>query len=136
MNTNLHVLAFEVNNKIAFYRSVLIGMESHSVEMSALGRQCHSGVWPRVVCPTTETEYYISLHTHCVIHTCMSTLHTHVYEYCPTADVFYLRAGNAAPQWSGDGCYATGRGGSSLSIFVFCIFVFLYFCILYFLHWG
>ena len=53
-------------------------MEFHSVEMSASGRQCHLWVW-RVVCPTTETEYYISLHTHCVTHPCMSTLHTHVW---------------------------------------------------------
>ena len=84
--------------------SLLIGAEFHSVEMSASGR--HLCVW-RVVCPTTET-YYISVHTHTHTHTCVYTL-----SYCPTADVFYSRAGNAAgTQWSGGLDSATGEGGS------------------------
>ena len=42
-------------------------------------------------------------------------MYAYISSYCPTADVFYSRAGNAAAQWSGGLDGAMGLGGSSLT---------------------
>ena len=64
---------------------------------------------PRVVSAQPQRHVlHFSAHTHVYIY-------VFTFSYCPTADVFYSRVGNAAvgTQWSGGLDCATGQGGTS-----------------------